>query len=461
MAQRIDVTQAVDNQRVSAFLAGVLAVCILVTLADGYNISVVSFAARGIVKAFGIDRAALGPLLSSSLIAGLIGPFAFGQLADRIGRRNGIILSTVMFGVFGLVSGLCTSLWPLIITRFIAGIGMSGALAVTVAAVNEFAPRRLRATCVTIVFSGTTIGSGLPGLVAAPLAARFGWPSLFFLGGIVPLLLAVAVYFFLPESPKFLSLRPERREALGRVLQRMQPTLSVNPDTQFVLGGEVLRSKHSSHAQLFEGKLAALTPLLWVGAFLAMIVFHSFNSWLAVLLPDTGMSEGQANHTVALFQFVGTLGGWAIMRPVDRLGMLPCTILYVLGIPLIFALGSPGLVGTNLMWLCALVGFCVLGLHFAQVSCVSNVYPTSVRGLGVGWFMLFARVGGAIGPWVVGELVKQHVPLRHLFQLATIPLIVGTVASVAVTVIYQAYYQKKVSTEPLAAAVGSRSLDGA
>jgi MFS transporter, putative metabolite:H+ symporter len=101
------------------------------------------------------------------------------------------------------------------------------------------------------------------------------------------------------------------------------------------------------------------------------------------------------------------------------------------------------------MLLIAIAGFCVMGLHFAQVSCVSNVYPTSVRALGVGWFMLFARVGGAVGPWLVGLLVGRHVPLRHLFQLATIPLLIGTVASIAVTVIYQAYYQRR---QPVAAA---------
>jgi AAHS family 4-hydroxybenzoate transporter-like MFS transporter len=459
MSQNIDVTQVIDSQRVGAFLLGVLVLCILVTLADGYNISVVSFAAPGIVKAFGIDRAALGPLFSSSLVAGLIGPFAFGNLADRIGRRNGIIFSTVMFGVFGLVSGLCTSLWPLIVTRFIAGVGMSGALAVTVASVNEFAPRRLRATFVTIVFSGTTIGSGLPGLMAAPLMAHYGWQSLFFIGGIVPLVLAGAVYAFLPESPKYLCLRPQRHQELGTVLRRLRPELSVTSASAFVLGGEVA-SGHSSHARLFEGRLAALTPLLWLGAFLAMIVFHSFNSWLTVLLPDTGMSYAQATHTVALFQFVGTLGGWAIMRPLDRLGMLPCTILYVVSIPVILCLGSPSIVGTQLMMLCGAAGFCVLGLHFAQVSCVSNIYPTSVRGLGVGWFMLFARVGGAVGPWLVGVLVGRHVPLRHLFQLATVPLVVGTVASIAVTVIYQAYYQKKAPATALMA-VGASSLDEA
>jgi AAHS family 4-hydroxybenzoate transporter-like MFS transporter len=457
MVQNIDVTQLVDRQPVSRFLMGVLFLCTLVTLADGYNISVVAFAGPAIVKAWHLNRASLGPLFSSSLIAGLIGPFLFGTLGDRIGRRNSIIASTVMIGVFGVVSGYCTSLIPLVITRFIAGIGMSGALAVTVAAVNEFAPRRLRATFVTIVFSGTTIGSGLPGLVAAPLLAQHGWPSLFFVGGAVPLVLAACVFLFLPESPKFLCLQPKRQGELAAVLRRLDPQLQVPPDAQFVLGGEA-RTGNSSHAQLFTGKLALLTPLLWLGSFVAMIVFHSLNTWLPTLLPDTGMSYERASHTVALFQFVGTLGGWVIMRPLDKFGMLPCTILYALSIPVMIALAAPGVSESNLMLLCAAAGFCVLGLHFAQVSCVSNVYHTSVRGLGVGWFMLFARVGGAVGPWVVGVLVGRHVTLQSLFYLATIPLGVGTVASIAIALLYHAYYQKKAPT-PAAIAVGPVGLE--
>jgi len=221
--QSIDVAQLIDRQPVSRFLIGVLSLCVLVTLADGYNISVAAFAAPAIVKAWGLSRGSLGPLFSSSLFAGLIGPFLFGTVADRVGRRSAIIAGTLMIGIFGIVCGLCTSLVPLVIARFFAGIGMSGALAVAVASINEFAPRRLRATFVTLVFSGTTIGSGLPGLVAAPLLARFGWESLFFVGGIAPLVLAVAVYVLLPESPKFLCLQAERHDRLGSLLRRFNP----------------------------------------------------------------------------------------------------------------------------------------------------------------------------------------------------------------------------------------------
>jgi MFS transporter, AAHS family, 4-hydroxybenzoate transporter len=331
-----------------------------------------------------------------------------------------------------------------VIARFFAGIGMSGALAVAVASINEFAPRRLRATFVTLVFSGTTIGSGLPGLVAAPLLARFGWESLFFVGGIAPLVLAVAVYVLLPESPKFLCLQAERHDRLGSLLRRFNPQFRAPPGSHFILGGEVNAPKFSNK-QFFAGKLILLTPLLWFGSFVGQIVFHSFNSWLPTLLTDSGLPYAKASLALVLFQFVGTLGGWVIMRPLDRFGMLPCTILYALSIPVVASLGIPGNGESTMLLLCSFAGFCVLGLHFAQVFCVSNVYPTSIRALGIGWFMLFARLGGAIGPSIVGALVGRHMAIRNLFYLASIPLAVGTVASIAVTVIYQRYHQKKPS----------------
>jgi MFS transporter, AAHS family, 4-hydroxybenzoate transporter len=442
MAQSLDVTEIIDRQPVSRFLLGVLFVCTLVTLADGYNISVVAFAAPGIAKAWHIPRAALGPLFSSSLFAGLIGPFLFGVIGDRIGRRNAMILSVLSIGVFGVVSGYCTSLNALIVTRFIAGIGMSGALAVTVAAVNEFAPRRLRATFVTIVFSGTTIGSGLPGLVAPVLLVHHTWPSLFLLGGAVPIVLALGVYLFVPETPKFLCLRSARHAELGRLLQRLEPSLAIPTPVSYALSGETASNRFVL-TQLFVGKLAILTPLLWFGSFVAQLTFHSLNTWMPTLLPDVGMTQAQAAHAVVLFQFAGTMGGWVIARPLDRLGMLPCTILYILSIPIVLTLGLPGHTEAMLMLLISAAGFCILGLHFAQVSCVSSVYPTSVRAFGVGWFMLFARAGGAIGPLIVGALVGAHVSLNTMFYWAALPLGLGTLASIAVTLLYQANYHKR------------------
>ena len=129
------------------------------------------------------------------------------------------------------------------------------------------------------------------------------------------------------------------------------------------------------------------------------------SNWLPTLLTDSGLPYAHAATAVVLFQFAGTLGGWVIMRPLDRYGMLPCAVLYLLSIPVVASLGLPGNSETMLMVLCALAGFCVLGLHFAQVFCVSSIYPTAIRALGVGFFMLAARAGGSLGPYLVGSLV--------------------------------------------------------
>jgi len=263
----------------------------------------------------------------------------------------------------------------------------------------------------------------------------------------VPLGLALVLYFLMPETPKFLGLREGRGTELGPLLQRLEPEVELAPDTQFVVSGETTTS--GSIAQLFAGKLALLTPLLWLGSFLAQLVFHSFNSWLPQLMTDKGLSFEEASHLLVVFQFLGTLGGWVIARPLDRFGMIPCTILYLLAIPFIASLGLPGHTAMMTEVLVGAAGFCVLGMHFAQVSCVSSIYPTSVRAFGVGWFMLFARAGGAVGPAVVGSLLAQNMSVNALFYWATVPLALGAVASACVTVLYWNHFHRK----PDAAAV--------
>jgi hypothetical protein len=74
---------------------------------------------------------------------------------------------------------------------------------------------------------------------------------------------------------------------------------------------------------------------------------------------------------------------------------------------------------------------------------VSSIYPTAIRALGVGFFMLFARAGGSLGPYLVGVLSGRHVPVGRMFVLGTIPLGIGAVAAIAITVIYRAHFHMK------------------
>jgi AAHS family 4-hydroxybenzoate transporter-like MFS transporter len=460
VSRDIDLAEVLDRQVLGRPLLTIIVLCTLVTLADGYNISAAGFAAPGIVKDWALSRASLGPLFSSSLLAGLVGPSLFGALAGRIGRRRTILMATVLFGVFGLLCAACHSLIPLVTCRFFAGVGMSGALAATVANISEFAPRRLRATFVTIIFSGTTFGSGAIGLVAPYLITHFDWQGIFTFGGVVTLLSAALVYWLLPESPKFLCLQEARHAELASLLRRLDPRFVFPADTHFVQNDEI-NPPRVTYRPFFAGPLLLLTPLLWLGSFVGQVVFHSFNNWLPTLLTDSGLPYAHAATAVVLFQFAGPLGGWVIMRPLDRYGMLPCAVLYLLSIPVVASLGLPGNSETMLMVLCALAGFCVLGLHFAQVFCVSSIYPTAIRALGVGFFMLAARAGGSLGPYLVGVLSGRHVPVGRMFVLGTIPLGIGAVAAIAITVIYRTHFHmKNPSLAPVSMSPGGLEPEG-
>jgi MFS family permease len=126
--------------------------------------------------------------------------FAYFAGDDHYGRRMAIISGAAFFGLFTLASVLAQNLGTLIVLRFIAGVGISGVLPITTALVNEYSPRRVRATLFVLMFSGVTFGGGLPGIVAAKFMGTYGWQVLFWVGGIAQILVAILVYFTLPES---------------------------------------------------------------------------------------------------------------------------------------------------------------------------------------------------------------------------------------------------------------------
>ena len=168
-APTIDLSRLIDGQKFNGFHLWIIFWCFLVQFADGFDINAAAYIAPALVKEWHLSRAQLGPLFSAGLSAGFFGPLFFGFLADRYGRRLSIIAGTFVFGIFTVAAVLSTSLGQLIVLRFLAGLGMSGALPMTVALVNEVAPRRMRATRVIVMFSGSTFGGGVPGPFASSM----------------------------------------------------------------------------------------------------------------------------------------------------------------------------------------------------------------------------------------------------------------------------------------------------
>ena len=439
LSRNVDLTEFVDRQKFGNFHFIVILWCFLVQLADGFDITAAAFVAPVLRGQWNLTGPQLGGLFSASLFAGFFGPPIFGMISDRFGRRVAITLGALVFGAFTLAAVWATDIDQLIYLRFAAGLGMSGALPVTVALTNEYAPRRLRGMLVMLMFTGSTIGGGLPGLFAGQLIPAYGWQSIFWIGGVAPLVICVGAFFFLPESLKFLSLRPARRAELVGNMARMEPGYNAPADATFDIVGEENKANFSPR-HLFTGKLALLTPLLWWCFATATLIFYFINNWIPSILTAQGWPLSHAVWATTLFQFGGTLGGIAISRPFDKYGMIPVTILYALAIPVVACIGLPGNTEPMLLAFVGLAGFCVLGLNFGNIACAGNIYPTAIRSYGTGWAFFFGRGGAVLGPMIGGWLIASKVSTENIFYIAAVPLAIAVVVSFIVSRLYKAHY---------------------
>jgi AAHS family 4-hydroxybenzoate transporter-like MFS transporter len=431
--ETVDIGKIIDQQKINPFHVKILIISFILMLFDGYDISAVAFAAPAVSKEWHVVRAALGPLFAATLFAGLFGAPLFGYLGDRLGRKTTIIGGSMFFGFFTLASVWATSVHGLILLRFIAGLGISGMIVVVVALNNEFAPRRLRASMVILMFLGITFGGGLAGAVAARYIAVDGWRVLFWIGGLGPILLGFALMTILPESIKYLAVR-QRKVELIALLKRIAPGVTVPADAHFVVGIERNQTKINPKA-IVAGHLAILTPLFWVSNACTLAAFYFINQWVPTLLTDNGIPIQDASLAITIFQFSGTAAGIIIMRPLDRFGFIPVPILFALSIPIVFFIGQPGLPEWAVFTLIGGSGFCLLGLQFGNIAMQNPMYPTYIRSSAVGTQVLAGRVGGVVGP-VLGGMLLSRLPLEQVFHLVTIPLFIGLVVTIVITPIY-------------------------
>ena len=213
----VDLSPIIDRQKIGAFHVKLIAIAFLVVMADGYDIGAAAFAAPALIREWHVAPEALDGMFSAGLFAGFFGPLILGWISDHYGRRTAIISGAAFFGLFTLASVLAQNLGTLIVLRFIAGVGISGVLPITTALVNEYSPRRVRATLFVLMFSRRHLRWRAPGhrcrqihgclwLAGSLLGRRYcadrgGDPGLFHAAGINQVPFASAIWSSFASSP--------------------------------------------------------------------------------------------------------------------------------------------------------------------------------------------------------------------------------------------------------------------
>lgn len=426
----INIDHLVDEQKVTSFNWLLVFWCFIITLIDGYDIVAAPAAGPFFVKDWHLSSpAALTAAFSATNFGVLFGAPLFGWIGDRYGRKTATILSLIVFGLLTGLVVVAVSPTQLTYARFLTGFGIGGVVVNTISLSAEMAPLRLRATFIILMFIGTTLGGFFPPMVANFLVPAHGWQIIFWIGGIVPLVIAALSYFILPESIKFLSLDPSRRAEAVRLAQRMQPGLVIGPDDRFV--SESTNRPRTRMSDLFVGPYAVLTPLLWLLFAINLMVFYFIGAWMPTIIgPAIAKAGGHpavAQTANAMFQLGGSLCGLLMCRFVDKMGLKPVIILILLGIPTTAAIGYYAL-GPLLVWAAFAAGFCLLGIQFGLNATAGMMYPTHVRAYAVGWAFGIGRFGAFGGPALGGLLISKGLSLPTLYAYAASPLVVSLIA---------------------------------
>jgi len=436
-----NIATLVEEQKAGRFAVGLLFWCFLIMLMDGYDQTAVSFAAPAIVKAWHVSRGGFGPVFGAGLFGTLIGSFIFGYLGDRFGRKKAIVVGSFFFGVLTYASVWASSLHQLMLLRFLAGIGMGGVVPNAVALVAEYAPKRLRATWVTLMFSGFSIGAGSGGLVSSALIHRFGWPVMFAVGGGGSLLVALLASFTLPESAKLLALRQRDPHMLRRLMTRLRPELSIPAEAQFV-AGEVREKQRFVLKLIFSDGLAAITPLLWIVFIVNSMALYFLQNWLPILMEGMGIDPHGAGLITMMFSVGGVMGGLILCRFVDKHGVLAIISLPAIGFPVVAMLGH----GSSQGWLMLAVfatGFCVVGAQYGLYAVAGMIYPTSFRSAGVGSAISVGKIGSVSGPVIGGVLLAMHLPIVQLFYAASLLFVIAAGFSTVLALLYRTRFGER------------------
>lgn len=423
-ATTVNVNAVVDEAKFKPFHLKIVLWCIFVVIFDGYDLAINGVALPLLMQEWNMTAVQAGMLASTALAGMMFGAMLFGMLADKIGRKNVILICVTLFSGFTFWGGFASGPTEFGILRFIAGLGIGGVLPNLVALTSEYAPQKMRSTLVTTMFSGYAVGGIMAALLGAWFTPSFGWEIMFYIAGI-PLLMLPILYFYLPESLTFL-VKKQQNEKASKIVQQISPEQNVTASTQFVLNE--VHAPDASIAALFKQGRSMSTLLFWCCFFMCLLMVYALGSWLPKLMMAAGYSLGNSLMFLMAMNIgavVGTIGGGILA---DRFHLKPVIIgMFLLGAVSLVGLGfnSPRAV---IYLLVAAAGASAIGSSILLYSFVAQYYPLAIRSTGIGCASAVGRVGAIVGPIIIGFLLGMELPHKMNFLAVAIPAIIGAIS---------------------------------
>ena len=424
--QKPNVTEFCDGLKLNRFHWSLLILGTLSLLFDGYDGQLLAYVMPYMLKEWHLTPVVGGWVQTCGLVGLMIGTAGMGMLADLIGRKIPLILCLAIFSVFNGGLYWVHDFNTFCLLRFLAGVGMGGVLVLTITIASEFAPAKIRARMVGIMFVGFAMGPVTVGLCSMLFIPLYGWRIVLFFA-LLPVLLIPFLWALLPESVRFL-VQKGRYDKAVKVLRRMEKAAHVAPIEWTEENLTLPVERKASVRQLFTPKLAVMTILIWLTYFLALFNGYILTTWMPTLLTKTGLSLYKSYSYTVVSNAGAALGAVFMGFLLDRLGRKAGLIVGCLGAALVawlfsLAAGTPW----ALYLLAAGVGVFFSGSNSALHAITAEVYPTSVRSTGVGWALTTGRCGAVFGPVFGGLILLLGYSFQQVFGLIAVPPLICAV----------------------------------
>ncbi|RLZ09594.1 MFS transporter [Acinetobacter sp. 2JN-4] len=421
----VNVNAVIDQAKFTPFHWSILLWCLLIIIFDGYDLVIYGVVLPLLMQEWSLTSVQAGMLASTALCGMMFGAMLFGALADKIGRKNVILICVTLFSGFTFLGAFASNPFEFGILRFLAGLGIGGVMPNLVALTSEYAPKRIRSTLVGTMFSGYAIGGILSALIGSYLVESQGWQIMFLIAGI-PLLLLPVMWKFLPESLTFL-VKTGKTEQAQNIIQKISPEQAITRNTKLMLNEENIPTG-SSVKGLFQQGRAFNTLMFWVLFFMCLLMVYALSSWLPKLMLAAGYSLGKSILFLLALNvgaMIGSIGGGILS---DKFHLKPVILsMLMAGVAALIGLGfnSPAYV---LYGLVTVAGAATIGTSILLYSYVAQYYPLSVRSTGIGCASGVGRIGAIVGPILTGMLLTLNLPHTMNFVMISIPAMIAICA---------------------------------
>ncbi|NHC38638.1 MFS transporter [Bacillus sp. MM2020_1] len=362
---------------------------------DALDVGMLSFIIAALKVEWDLTPGQMGWIGSINSIGMAVGALIFGLMADKIGRKHVFIITLLLFSIGSGLSAMTTTLTAFLVLRFFIGAGLGGELPVASTLVSESVPAEKRGRIVVLLESFWAGGWLVAAIISYFIIPKFGWQIALIISA-VPALYALYLRMGLPDSPRFTAVKEKEKIS---ALQSIK--------------------------NLFAKNYRRQTTMLWILWFCVVFSYYGMFLWLPSVMIMKGFSLIKSFEYVLIMTLAQLPGYFTAAWFIEKFGRKFVLVVYLTGTAISAYFFGAAESTALLMVSGILLSFFNLGAWGGLYAYTPEQYPTIIRGTGSGMAAAVGRVGGVLGPLLVGNLVARQVSISTIFMIFCIAVLIG------------------------------------